>query len=76
MKTDISTVLWDFKSEKIASLPHDFVVKRVLTYGTITLILHTIQKYGLRAVRESFQSLKPTAITPKKYLYLKNYLLK
>lgn len=76
MKTDISSVLWDIKREDTPDLPRDFVVKRVLSYGTIRLILETINNYGIAYVREVFESLKPTAMSAKKYSYLKNYLLK
>ena len=76
MKNDISSVLWDISKEKQPTLSSDFVVKRVLAYGTIALIIQTIKKYGLSSVQSSFNSLKPTAISKKKYLYLKNYLVR
>ena len=76
MKNDVSSVLWDIKKEKQATLPQDFVTKRILAYGTITLIIQTIKKFGISSVRNSFNSLKPTAIPKKKYLYLKNYLIR
>jgi hypothetical protein len=76
MRDDITSVLWDFKKEKIPTLPHDFVVKRVLAYGTIALILKTIQEDSIEYVRATFDALRPTAISKKKYHYIKNFLLK
>ncbi len=76
MRDDITSVLWDFKKEKIPTLPHDFVVKRVLAYGTIGLILKTIQEDSIEYVRTTFNTLKPSSISKKKYHYLKNILLK
>ncbi len=76
MKNDTSSVLWDIAKEKHDMLSPDFVTKRVLAYGTISLIIETIKKYGLPSVRSSFDTLKPTAISKRKYLYLKNYLLR
>ncbi len=76
MKNDISRVLWDIQKEKQGDLPQDFVIKRILAYGTITLIIETIKKFGISSVRNSFNSLKSTAIPKKKYLYLKNYLIR
>lgn len=76
MKNDIYSVLWDIKKENVEKLPRNFIVGRVLTYGTVGLIIETIHKYGISAVHEVFSTLKSTAISKKKYLYLKNYLLK
>ncbi|HCM53768.1 MAG TPA: hypothetical protein DIS59_02350 [Candidatus Magasanikbacteria bacterium] len=76
MKSSISSVLWDVAEEAKSLLPRDFVVRRVLTYGTIGLIIQTIRDYGISYVQGVFIQLKPTSFSKKKYLYLKNYLFK
>jgi hypothetical protein len=76
MKDTIATVLWDIKKENIPTLSRDFVMQRTLTYGTIELIIESIREYGVEYICTIFNSLKPTALSKKKYLYLKEYLLK
>ncbi len=76
MRFNLKSVLWDFNEEKVATLSQDFVIQRTLTYGTISLIIESIREHGIAEVRKVFEALKPTAINAKKYLYLKNYLLK
>jgi hypothetical protein len=76
MKSDIQSVLWDIKKDTIPSLPREFVVGQTLTYGTIDLIVKAIHEHGLEYVYSVFSTLKPTAMMSRKYLYLKNYLLK
>ena len=76
MKRSISSVLWDVAENAKSSLPRDFVVRRILTYGTLRLIIHAIRDYGISYVHDVFVLLKPTSFSKKKYLYLKNYLFK
>ena len=76
MKSSISSVLWDVAEDAKSSLPRDFVVRRVLTYGTLELIVQAIKDHGISYVHDVFLLLKPTAFSKKRYLYLKNYLLK
>lgn len=68
-------VLWDIEGDKIDTLSREFVIRRVLSYGTIGLVILAIKEYGLSFVKDVFYKMKPTAITEKKYNYFKNYLL-
>lgn len=68
-------VLWDIKEGEEGALPRDFVIRRTLSYGTLGLIVRAIKEDGLNSVREVFLKMKPTAMSAKKYHYLKNYLL-
>lgn len=72
---DYRTVLWDIDEGSIGTLPVDFVIQRVLSYGAIGLILAAVKKNGLATVKDVFLKMKPSAISAKKYAYLKNYLL-
>lgn len=74
-KQDFQTVLWDINKENVDSLPTEFVIQRVLSYGGIFLIVKTMREYGAEAVKRVFTTMKPTSITEKKYQYLKNFLL-
>ncbi|HCC05996.1 TPA: hypothetical protein DEP94_01380 [Candidatus Nomurabacteria bacterium] len=67
-------VLWDIDKNKIDTLSRDFVVRRVLSYGTISLVIAITKEYGFDFVREVFLKMKPTAILKRKYNYFKNYL--
>lgn len=72
---DIQIVLWDINKESIKSLPVDFVIRRVLSYGGLFLIVKAVHAYGIGTVKKVFESMKPTSISEKKYFYLKNFLL-
>lgn len=67
-------VLWDIDKSKIDTLSRDFVVGRILSYGTIGMVIAIIKEEGFDFVREVFLKMKPTAITKRKYNYFKNYL--
>lgn len=69
-----STVLWDIDKNKVDTLSKEFVVQRVLSYGSISLIIGLIKEYGVDFVQGVFLKMKPTAISKKKYNYFKNYL--
>ena len=69
-----STVLWDIDKNKVDTLSKEFVTQRVLSYGSISLIISLIKEYGIDFVQEVFLKMKPTAISKKKYNYFKNYL--
>lgn len=73
-KQDFQIVLWDIDKERIESLPLDFVIRRVLSYGGLFLVVKAIHAYGLDAVKQVFESMKPTSISEKKYRYFKNFL--
>lgn len=73
-KRDIKIVLWDFSEDAIGGLSADFVIRRVLSYGSIFLIIKAMREYGDDAVRRVFAAMKPTSIQKKKYHYLKNFL--
>ncbi|MBI5913479.1 hypothetical protein HY839_03520 [Candidatus Azambacteria bacterium] len=73
-KKDIKAVLWDFSDDAIGSLPGDFIIRRVLSYGGIFLIVKAMREYGDDAVRRVFATMKPMSISKKKYHYLKNFL--
>ena len=68
-------VLWDIDEQKFDELPQAFVIRRVLTHGTLGLIIEMIKSTGLDAVKEVFTTTKPTAMSARKHSYLKNYLL-
>ena len=72
---DVHTVLWDIAPEKVADLPSIFVIQRALAYGNIFLICAIMQKYGAEEMRSAFDAMKPTAMSHRKYGYIKNYLL-
>ena len=74
-KQELRNVLWDIDGEKIKTLPVDFVVQRVLSYGGIFLIIKSMREYGKNTVKRVFESMKPTSISSRKYFYLKNFLL-
>ena len=71
----VRTVLWDIKPDKAEQLPESFVIQRVLSYGSILLVVETMKKYGIDAVKRVFNAMKPTAISARKYNYIKKYLL-
>jgi hypothetical protein len=72
---EYAPVLWDIDAEKAETLSPDFIVRRVLSYGTLGLIVHTMQTFGRDMVKRVFFDMKPSAISAKKYAYLKTYLL-
>ncbi len=74
-KHDLRTVLWDIDKESINTLPPDFVIARVLSYGGIFLIIKSMREYGKNTVKQVFETMKPTSISARKYFYLKNFLL-
>jgi len=74
-KEDFKTVLWDVNPENVGSLPVEFVIRRVLSYGGLFLIGKTMNMYGTEMVKREFEAMKPTSISERKYAYLKNFLL-
>lgn len=72
---ELKKVLWDIDAERIGMLPADFIIGRVLSYGGIFLIIKSMREYGKNTVKEVFEKMKPTSISPRKYFYLKNFLL-
>ncbi|MBI5400612.1 MAG: hypothetical protein HZB12_00635 [Candidatus Yonathbacteria bacterium] len=74
-KQELKKVLWDIDRDKIDTLPADFVVQRILSYGGIFLIIKSMREYGKNTVKRVFVTMKPTSISPRKYFYLKNFLL-
>ncbi len=72
--SELQTVLWDIERNKVDSLPLDFVIQRVLSYGTLQLIIASIEEHGAESVKKIFFEMKPTSISEKKYQYLKNHL--
>ena len=72
---DVRTVLWDINPEKIAMLPSVFVVQRALAYGSVFLIAQVLKDVGLTQTKTVFEAMKPTAMSQRKYAYLKKYLL-
>ena len=74
-KQDLQIVLWDINKEHVDSLPVDFVIRRVLSYGGLFLIVKTMHAYGIDTVKRVFEAMKPTSISERKYFYLKNFLL-
>jgi len=74
-KQYLEAVLWDISKERVDSLPVDFVIRRVLSYGGLFLIIKTMHAYGIDTVKRVFEAMKPTSISERKYFYLKNFLL-
>lgn len=72
---DLKKVLWDVKSESISTLPVDFIIQRILSYGGLFLIVKAMREYGNTAMKRVFETMKPTSIPARKYYYLKNFLL-
>ena len=72
---ELKNVLWDVNYAEISALPADFVIRRVLSYGGVALIAKSTHEYGKNAVKQVFETMKPTSIPPRKYLYLKNFFL-
>lgn len=68
-------ILWDVAPKEINTLSIDFVIERALSYGGVIFIAKLINKHGKDKVRQIFERMKPTSISTKKYLYLKNFLL-
>ena len=73
--TSVRTVLWDISPDKIDTLPASFVIQRALSYGSIFLIVEMIKKNGIDVVRTVFDSMKPTAMSRRRYNYISSYLL-
>ncbi len=67
------TVLWDIDKSKIDNLSSEFVTQRVLSYGSINLIIDLTKEYSFDFVKNIFLKMKPTSISKRKYQYLKNY---
>lgn len=72
---ELKTVLWDIDKESVGTLPQDFIIQRVLSYGGIFLIIKSMREYGTSTVKQVFETMKPTSISVRKYFYLKNFLL-
>lgn len=71
---DFQIVLWDIEKERMDTLPLDFIIRRVLSYGGLFLVMKTMHAYGYDTVRRVFDEMKPTSISKKKYRYFKNFL--
>ncbi|KKU81463.1 MAG: hypothetical protein UY07_C0017G0001 [Parcubacteria group bacterium GW2011_GWA1_47_8] len=74
-KQDLQKVLWDINKESIDTLPDDFVIRRILSYGGLVLLVKAMHEYGSTRVTQVFETMKPTSIPSRKYYYLKNFLL-
>lgn len=72
---ELKIVLWDIDKESVDTLPMDFIIQRVLSYGGIFLIIKSMREYGKNTVKHVFETMKPTSISARKYFYLKNFLL-
>lgn len=74
-KQDLQKVLWDINDASIDSLPTDFVIQRILSYGGLSLLANAMREYGVTRVKQVFEAMKPTSIPERKYYYFKNFLL-
>lgn len=74
-KQELQKVLWDINEESVDSLPTDFVIQRILSYGGLILLAKAMREYGVTKVKQVFEEMKPTSIPAKKYHYFKNFLL-
>jgi hypothetical protein len=72
---DLQKVLWDVKKESIDTLPTEFIIQRILSYGGLLLAVNAMREYGSMTVKQVFEEMKPTSIPSRKYHYFKNFLL-
>jgi len=72
---DIQKVLWDIGKENFATLPSNFIIQRILSYGGLFLMVRAMREYGSATVKQVFEEMKPTSISARKYYYLKHFLL-
>jgi hypothetical protein len=70
-----SKVLWDIDQNRIGDLPVTFIVRRVLTYGSVTLIFRAMQTYGKDVVSREFRLMKRQSMNWKRYAYLNEFVL-
>ena len=72
---DIRTVLWDISEDKIETLPVEFLFQRAFAYGSIPLMISLRNKYGRKAFKKAFFSMKKTSISARRHLYIREYLI-
>lgn len=68
-----TSVLWDIEPREVGSLPREFVLRRVLSYGSLRLILDAVKANGFEAVKRVFSGMKQTAFPARKFYYLQKY---
>lgn len=71
----LAPVLWDVPLTQQATLSSSFLIRRVLQYGGMSLLVALLRQYGEDVVRSEFVSMKATSFEPRRYHYLKNFLL-
>jgi len=74
-KHNVRHVLWDIPEEKVGMLDADFLIMRMLSYGSVPLMIEAKRTYGRDYLRRVFGSLKPTSMSARRYAYVKNILL-
>lgn len=70
----INDVLWDIKEDKRGSLPVEFLIKRALVYGGVSIIKEILHNYEFTKIKKVFSSLKISEVGEKRYNFFKNYL--
>ena len=70
----LQSVLWDIDQEKVALLPDTFVIRRVLSYGTVRLLFQAIAHYGHAAVAAEFSKLARSSMDARRYHYLAQFV--
>lgn len=73
-KQEIQKVLWDIDKENIDTLPADFIIQRILSYGGLFLVVKAMREYGSETVKQVFEKMKHTSIPTRKYYYFKHFL--
>ena len=73
--TTLDKVLWDINPKYRGNIPEDFLIKRILSHGGVFLIMGAIKKYGKNKIKEVFEKMPKGSFLPKKYLYIKNFIL-
>jgi hypothetical protein len=69
----LATVLWDIPVSEQANLPVNFVVRRVLQYGGMSLLVSVLRTYGMDRIRSEFSVMQASAFEARRYHYLKHY---
>jgi len=74
-KDQLASVLWDVPTSKQATVPANFLMRRVLQYGGMSLLIEAFHTYGADALQTEFYTMKPSAFEARRYHYLKHYFL-
>jgi len=71
----IKQVLWDIPEEQIDSLEPEFLIRRALSYGTVSLMLSLKKEYGVPLMRSVFSQMKQESMSPRRHSFAEKVLL-